>query len=145
MLAELARWEWAMTEVFDAADADALGVGDLAQIAPEEWADLRFALHPSARRLALAWNAPQIWKAVTDEADVPDVESVPSRSNGCCGVRTCGHISVRWSQAKRRRSKELETDCLLVSFALCSAGNLARTPRPRRQRDSLRGWVESGY
>src|SRR5580692_8428279 len=47
VLAELARWEWAMSEVFDAADADSIGVGDLARVAPEEWADLRFELHSS--------------------------------------------------------------------------------------------------
>ena len=49
VLAELARWEWAMTEVFDAADADSVGVSDLASVAPEEWAELRFELHPSVR------------------------------------------------------------------------------------------------
>ena len=65
VLAELARWEWAMTEVFDAADADSIGVADLASVAPDEWAELRFVFHPSARRLTLAWNAPQIWKAVS--------------------------------------------------------------------------------
>jgi hypothetical protein len=73
VLADLARWEWAMSEVFDAADADSVGVSDLARVTPDEWADLRFELHPSVRELALAWNAPQIWKAVTDGADVPEV------------------------------------------------------------------------
>jgi len=66
-----------MTEVFDAADIDSLGVAGLASVAPQEWAELRFELHPSARRLTLAWNAPQIWKAVTDGADVPEVAFSP--------------------------------------------------------------------
>ena len=75
VLAELARWEWAMTEVFDAPDAESIAVADLAHVAPEDWAELRFEWHPSVRRLALSWNAPQIWKAVSDG-------SSPSGTNG---------------------------------------------------------------
>src|ERR1700722_9523032 len=37
VLAELARWEWAMTEVFDAADADPIGIEALSHVAPERW------------------------------------------------------------------------------------------------------------
>lgn len=69
VLAELARWEWAMTEVFDALDAEPIAVSDLAQVAPEDWAELRFEWHPSVRRLALSWNAPQIWKAVSEAGE----------------------------------------------------------------------------
>jgi hypothetical protein len=71
LLAELARWEWAMTEAFDAADAAPIDVSALARIEPQQWADLRFEFHPSLRRLALLWNAPQIWKALTDESERP--------------------------------------------------------------------------
>jgi len=37
VLAELARWEWTMTEVFDAADAVPLTHEALAGIAPQRW------------------------------------------------------------------------------------------------------------
>ncbi len=73
VLADLARWEWALTEVFDAADAQPIGPADLAGVPPEAWAELRFRWHPSIRRLSLAWNAPQIWKAVSDDAEPPEV------------------------------------------------------------------------
>jgi hypothetical protein len=73
VLADLARWEWAMTEVFDAADAVPIGTDTLARLEPQSWAGLRFEWHPSVRRLALAWNAPQIWKAVSDDAEPPEV------------------------------------------------------------------------
>lgn len=72
ILAELARWEWAMTEAFDAADAPTLEPSAMAAVAPEEWADLRFDWHPSIRRLQLAWNVPQIWNAITNEAEQPE-------------------------------------------------------------------------
>src|SRR5205823_3755278 len=71
VLAELARWEWTMTDVFDAADATALTHAELSRVSPEQWAGLRFTWHPSLRRLALSWNAPQIWQALTADAERP--------------------------------------------------------------------------
>jgi len=72
VLAELARWEWVMTETFDAADAPTLEASALAGVAPEEWAELRFEWHPSLRRLSLEWNVPQIWNALTRQAQRPE-------------------------------------------------------------------------
>ena len=74
LLAELARWEWAMTCVFDAADATPLAHEALARIAPQQWAQLRFGWHPSVHRLSLAWNVPQIWQALTSAAERPAVK-----------------------------------------------------------------------
>jgi hypothetical protein len=71
LLAELARWEWTMTEVFDAADAGALTHAELSRVPPQQWAALRFTWHPSVRRVALSWNAPQIWQALAAEAERP--------------------------------------------------------------------------
>jgi hypothetical protein len=73
LLAELARWEWTLCAVFDAADAEPVGPEALARVTPEDWAALRFEFHPSARRLALRWNAPQLWKALTEEAERPEL------------------------------------------------------------------------
>jgi hypothetical protein len=73
VLAELARWEWAMTSVFDAADAAPLGHEALARVAPQQWAQLRFTWHPSVQRLALSWNVPQLWQALGDDAERPPV------------------------------------------------------------------------
>jgi len=71
LLAELARWEWAMTQVFDAADAAPLPAAQLAQVAPDAWAQLRFLWHPSVARLDLNWNAPQLWQALTEDSERP--------------------------------------------------------------------------
>ena len=71
VIAELARWEWTMTVVFDAADATPLTHAHLAQVKPQQWAGLRFSWHPSVQRLGLRWNAPQIWQAVSAEGERP--------------------------------------------------------------------------
>ena len=74
LLAELAYFEWTLAAVFDAADAEPLAAAALARVAPADWAQLRFTFHPSARRMALAWNAPQLWKALTEGGERPQLE-----------------------------------------------------------------------
>ena len=71
ILEEVAKFEWALRDVFDAADAKALTAQDLAGIAPEAWPDTRFQLHPTVRRLDLTWNAPAIWQAIDQQRDPP--------------------------------------------------------------------------
>ena len=73
VLAELAQWEWAMTAVFDAADATALRAEDLGRIPPQRWAQLRLRWHPSVQRLTLWWNVPQLWQALSEDHERPDM------------------------------------------------------------------------
>jgi hypothetical protein len=73
LLAELARWEWTLCAVFDAADAKPLAAAALARVAPADWARLRFSWHPSLTRLALRWNVPQLWKALLEKATRPEL------------------------------------------------------------------------
>jgi len=48
-LHELARFEWLQGETFDAADAAALGLDDVAALPPAGWAALPLRLHPAVR------------------------------------------------------------------------------------------------
>jgi len=73
VLAELAQWEWAMTAVFDAADATALRAEDLGRIPPQRWAQLRLRWHPSVQRLTLWWNVPQLWQALSEDHERPEM------------------------------------------------------------------------
>jgi Putative DNA-binding domain len=72
ILAELARWEWAMAAAFDAADAEPIGISAFAQVAPEDWAELRFEWSPAVQVVELEWNVPQLWKAVTEGTERPE-------------------------------------------------------------------------
>jgi hypothetical protein len=73
VLAELAQWEWAMTTVFDAADAPALRAEELGRIPPQRWAQLRLRWHPSVQRLTLWWNVPQLWQALSEDRERPEM------------------------------------------------------------------------
>jgi hypothetical protein len=144
VLAELARWEWAMTEVFDAADAPSVTVNDLAGVAPEAWAELCFEWHPSMRRLALSWNAPQIWKAVSDGADAPEVAFNPEPVEW-----------LLWRHDLRTYFRSLEPGEAVAleaaregqSFGeICGllCAEFGEAEAPAKAAGFLRGWVESG-
>jgi hypothetical protein len=144
VLAELARWEWLMTEVFDAADADPIRVEDLARISPGQWAHLRFEWHPSMRRAALTWNAPQIWKAVSDHEEPPEVALQPQSVEW-----------LLWRQDLRTYFRSLspaEVAALDAGRAgqpfgeLCAvlSATLGEEEAPARAAAFLREWVESG-
>jgi hypothetical protein len=60
---DLARLEWARLEVFDAADAELLGVEALRRVPPESWATLRLELVPAVTLLESAWPVHRIWEA----------------------------------------------------------------------------------
>jgi len=78
VLAELARWEWAMASAFDAADAAPLVHEALARIDPQAWAQLRFGWHPSVQRLTLTWNVPALWQALTAGGERPPAQLADS-------------------------------------------------------------------
>lgn len=61
-LGDLARFEWALTEAFDAEDAPAATADELRAIPAEHWPALRLQAHPSLRLLACEWNVREIWR-----------------------------------------------------------------------------------
>lgn len=67
VLAEMARFEWALRDAFDASDTVSVGFEALQTIKPAAWAALRFTLHPSVACLNLEWNVPQLWAAIENE------------------------------------------------------------------------------
>ncbi|QRN03831.1 DUF2063 domain-containing protein [Legionella sp. MW5194] len=71
MVAELAEFEWAMALAFDAEDATAVPLDEMALIPPEHWEKLRFKTHPSLQTLALSWNVPALWEALNREEAPP--------------------------------------------------------------------------
>lgn len=77
VLAEMAAFEWAQGEAFDAADDPSLTIEQMAALPPEAWPTLRFQPHASIRRLWLGWNVPAMWQAFDQgRRDVPPAEPV---------------------------------------------------------------------
>jgi len=142
ILAELARWEWAMAAVFDAADAEPLDISAFAQLAPEDWAELRFEWSPAVQIVELEWNVPQLWKAVTEDTDRPDPIPAPTRYL----------IWRRELQIYFRPLSDEETSVVAAARAGHSFGELCvllcehldESEASLHAAGFLRGWVESG-
>jgi len=96
--ADLARFEWALVEAFDAADAPALERDALAAVPSARWAELRFALAPSLRLLSLSH---------------PVHERLPAADAGA-GAGAPGPLSARpthyrvWRRDESVRWKEID-------------------------------------
>jgi hypothetical protein len=71
ILSEVASLEWTLAEVFDARDAESLPRAALSAIEPHQWSGMKFNFHPSLRRLEFSWNAPAVWKAMTQNETPP--------------------------------------------------------------------------
>lgn len=96
--ADLAQWEWAIATAFDAADAEVLQASALAQIQPEQWAELRLTFHPSLQRLETASNAVALFKALTEDETAPPGKREPAQQ------------WLIWRQQLKTQYRSLETD-----------------------------------
>jgi hypothetical protein len=144
VLAELARWEWTLGSVFDAADATPLTSAALARIAPAEWAQLVFAWHPSVRRLALAWNVPQLWQALTDGGERPELVLLPEPIEWLVWRR---ELRTQFRSLSKREAAVLDAARAGDGFgALCEQlqAELGERPAPAQAATLLRAWVEAG-
>jgi len=61
-LAEMARFEWAITTAFDAAEAPVERLSGLAAVPPTSWPGMRLQPHPTAIRIDLAFDVPRLWQ-----------------------------------------------------------------------------------
>jgi hypothetical protein len=142
LLTELAKWEWAMAAAFDAADADPIDSAAFAQVAPEDWAELCFEWSPSVQLLALEWNVPELWKAVTEDTERPEPSLKPA----------CWLIWRRELQIFFRPVAAAEAAVIGASRAGQSFGELCvllcehldESEASLHAAGFLRGWVQSG-
>ena len=70
-LKELALFEWALSEAFDASESTLADYQQLAAIEPTHWPSLKLRFHPSLRRIDLTCNAHQIWQASNQKEPLP--------------------------------------------------------------------------
>lgn len=76
-LAELAEFEWKMTLAFDASDDPIVQIADMASIAPQSWANMKFTLHSSLQRLDHFWNTAPLWQTLINDDDLPELINNP--------------------------------------------------------------------
>ena len=73
-LSDLAQLEWALREVFDAADVQAWALADIQNEGAETCLAQWPILHPTFRLHWMQTNAVSIWRAIDGDDDVPEVD-----------------------------------------------------------------------
>jgi len=111
-LADLARLEWARSDIFDAADARPLGRADLAALHQDDSGDLRLALVPACRLLRLEHDAPRAWRDLkgsaaagadggAEAAGAADATSAAKAEGPTCAHAAADHVEPLPSIARR--------------------------------------------
>lgn len=144
ILAELAKLEWLMTLTFDAEESEIADFDAVTSVRPENWADMRFRLHPSVYLCEFSWNAVQIWQQLMeDEAPNDPLQS---------------EKPVRWVFWRKELTNQF---CSLPedeAFALDAAKNglnfgdiceglcqwIDESQAAQRAASLLKGWISSG-
>lgn len=144
VLADLAALELALTDVFDARDAAAIAMSDIAAVAAEDWPGLTFTPHPATRRLDLSTNANDIWRALHNDETPPGSEALSEtrhlivyRHEGMASYRPMSpDESMMWDEAANG-----------VPFSvLCEMLSMygGKDEAPVRAATYLRGWIDTG-
>lgn len=142
---EMARFEWALGEAFDAPDAVPLTADEVMALPPEAWETLSFTPLPSLRLLALDFEVPQAWQR-REEVEPGNLEVAAAGS------------SVRWAiwrpeLVSNFRSLEPDEAAMLDAMIenrpfpdLCEAivPLVGGAAAPARAARLLRSWVEGG-
>jgi len=76
-VAELAEMDARLRYAFDAEDADAISMADVAAAQPSNWDEVVFTLHPTASFQAFRWNTPEIWTNVSEDEPPPLATQLP--------------------------------------------------------------------
>ncbi|MFM9835841.1 MAG: DUF2063 domain-containing protein [Methylophilaceae bacterium] len=73
-LADVARLEWLVEEVFHAAEHAPLDIATFTRVAPDQYGDLKFQLHPACRLIKSKFPLAKIWQV--NQPDWNDVVGV---------------------------------------------------------------------
>jgi hypothetical protein len=142
-LPDLARFERALNDAFDAADAAALDRATLAAVAPEDWPGLRFRLHPAVGLLRAAWAV----HACREQVDAGAIPTPPdSGPTLLCVWRE--HLQVRYRVCAEPEWQALTaldrgSDFAGVCAAAAAAGDADGT-LPARLTRALFDWLDAG-
>lgn len=145
---DMARFEWALGEAFDAADAEPLTFEQLATAPPEAWESLRLSFMPSLRRLSLDHQAPQAFQRREEVA--PGELEVPAEVGTIEWLiwRPAADVDAQFRSMAEDESKALDSMreggtfpqmCALLAEYAGSAEAAAE-----RAAGLLRAWLDAG-
>ncbi len=143
-LSEIAQFEWALRHTVDAADAERIDSIYLQSLSAEQWAALRCDLHPSLTILHCDWNAPQVWRALDADEELPQ----PAAFDSYWFVYRDGDLASQWRSADAYEAEAIRLWTRGENFgALCAfleekIGNAESAIATAAS--FMRTWIEQG-
>jgi Putative DNA-binding domain len=145
VLADLAAFEWALGLAFDAEDVPPLRFEQVATLAPDAWASVRFTRHPALQILKLTTNALAIWNAQGEEGEAIAPETLAE-------PLTC----IVWRADFTAYFRSLDPDAAWAIRAMVEGKSfpeiceglcqwLPEEAAAARAAALLRGWVDDGW
>jgi len=143
-VAELASFEWALAEAFDAPDAAVVTVAELATVAVETWPSLEIVPHPSVRLVDVRFDTVEIWNAV--RAGIGSRAPQRLAAAGACFVWR-RRLTTVFRSIDRIERDAWEVVAAGGTFAaMCDVllGSLAPHEVAQRAALMLRSWLDEG-
>lgn len=151
---DLARYEAASEDVFDAKETPAATREDLAAVAPEDWAELSVRLRPSVVVLRVDWRVDEARRAVR-ESD-PEGEAAGPGAAPVTPPRPAPAMLCLWRRDEQvvtralapDEARALEAVAAGATFGvLCEhiAADCGEDEAPARAAGWLAGWVDAGW
>lgn len=140
-LAEMAAFEWALGEAFDAAEAAVISLEAVAAVPPPAWADMRLRFHPTLRRLDLHWNVAPVWTALIQSAASYSLTQTEAAVAWLVWRRDLRNFFAPLSLRRLGRSMRLAMASLSAGFAPgCASGLVKRKSQPMPLACCAPGW-----
>ena len=147
-ISDMARFDWALAHAFDAADAPAAGLVDLASVPPEFWGSIRLTLHPTVDFFRIRTPVDEVQPALVNEAG-------PDGAHAFDRAARCDRGVLVWRiehDVKFRGVDNAEIACLEAVRSGATFGDmcelLARAldeeAATMRAAQTLQGWLEWG-
>ncbi|MGH6822662.1 MAG: HvfC/BufC family peptide modification chaperone [Methylocella sp.] len=123
---DLARFERALSDAFDASDAPIAILDALRDIRVEDWPRLAFEFHPSVRLLDFAGGTARIYAALAEEKEPPAIkpgeEAIVFWRNDGQSFYRCVAEDERLAWMEAKRGKSFGDICTLLAFQGNGAG-----------------------
>ena len=147
-LSDIAAFEWALGLSFDGPDADVLQVSALAEVAPGNWPNLTFGLHPTLHLVDLDYDVVPFQQAIKAER-VPESPPTPFEKPVVWAVwRNPDDLTVyhrRLEDDEGAALKAVQGGATFSTMCEILAGTDAGDEAAARAAGMLAQWVNSGW
>jgi Putative DNA-binding domain len=141
--ADLARFERALNDAFDAADAPAMTAAALAGVAAGAWPSLRLELHPTVRLLDCGWPVHVVRAGV--ERGEPPADPQPERAWLCVWRQDLVVFHRPLEQVEFVALRAVQRGASFAAVCATADELLPDGEAPQRVAAALAGWLSNGW